>query len=291
VAHSPSSRTTTTISSTSHRIHHADASVLNVITEEEEEEEQEDELLKSSFLTSSEHDTLTDDATLWELKKHLDAFNFIKEQEALQLYQDTTSKTFSTYNRDERDNKDDARATISFHDEAAATAVSTISSTTRSLEATKDEKEAAAIWKARLLLVVAAALYGTNFSLVKVLGETMPVGVSAALRFGLASFLTLPWLLQPANKLNTHETEKDAADAARGATLAGFEVGMWNSIGYIAQAVGLATTDASKVRETSFLWPTWSFHSQSLISRFILVPRRVPSFAPWRLLWFHFWIS
>jgi hypothetical protein len=170
---------------------------------------------------------LTDDATLWELKRTFGCSNSSRNREHCSSTK-IQPKNLSTYNRDEHDNKDDARATISFHDEASATAVSTISSTTRSLEATKDEKEAAAIWKARLLLVVAAA-YRNNFSLVKVLGEAMPVGVSAALRFGLASFLTLPWLLQPANKLNTHETE-DAADAARGATLAGFEVGMWNSI-------------------------------------------------------------
>jgi drug/metabolite transporter (DMT)-like permease len=89
------------------------------------------------------------------------------------------------------------------------------------------------VWKARLLLVGAAALYGTNFSLVKVLGETMPVSVSGTLRFGLAAMATLPWLLAPSK-------------ASWGAALAGLEVGMWNSIGYVAQAVGLQTTDASK---------------------------------------------
>lgn len=93
-----------------------------------------------------------------------------------------------------------------------------------------------AIWKARLLLVGAAALYGTNFSLVKILGDTMPVSVSSALRFGLAALATMPWLLK----------QEEDEEAARGATLAGLEVGMWNSVGYIAQAVGLATTDASK---------------------------------------------
>ena len=96
-----------------------------------------------------------------------------------------------------------------------------------------------AIWKARLLLVGAAALYGTNFSLVKILGDTMPVSVSSALRFGLAALATMPWLLK----------QEEDEEAARGATLAGLEVGLWNSVGYIAQAVGLATTDASKVCE------------------------------------------
>merc|ERR1719162_864865 len=53
------------------------------------------------------------------------------------------------------------------------------------------------IVRSRWLLIVAAALYGTNFSVVKVLGDDMsiPVGISTSLRFGLAAFATLPWLL------------------------------------------------------------------------------------------------
>jgi len=99
------------------------------------------------------------------------------------------------------------------------------------------------VWKARLLLIGAAALYGTNFSLVKLLGDTMPEGVSMTIRFALATLVTLPWLL-----------ERDIFDPISGsinrdvltATWLGFEVGLWNSIGYIAQAVGLETTQASK---------------------------------------------
>ena len=185
---------------------------------------------------------MDDDATLWEQKQQLDALNRNK-QIVLQFYADSTKQTGSTNNNNNNEeNKNDGIGTMFCLDhDTTPTAIST----TTSLDASQalTEKEAA-IWKARLLLVVAAALYGTNFSLVKVLGDTMPVGVSAALRFGLASFLTLPWLLQPPNNNNQGED----ADAARGAMVAGFEVGMWNSIGYIAQAVGLATTDASKVR-------------------------------------------
>lgn len=96
------------------------------------------------------------------------------------------------------------------------------------------------IWNARLLLIGAAALYGTNFSFVKLLGDIMPVGVSSTLRFGLAALATLPWLLQKGD-------ENEDTDVSFNAALAGFEVGLWNSVGYIAQAVGLGTTDASKV--------------------------------------------
>ncbi len=92
------------------------------------------------------------------------------------------------------------------------------------------------LWKARLLLVGAAALYGTNFSLVKLLGDVMPVGISTPLRFGSAVLVTLPWLLK--------DIRKD--DDAMMAAWLGFEVGLWNAIGYVSQAVGLDTTPAAE---------------------------------------------
>lgn len=116
------------------------------------------------------------------------------------------------------------------------------------------------VWRARWLLIAAAALYGTNFSLVKLLGDEMPVGVSTPLRFGFAAIATLPWLIQGFVSLpnsNTKDAEhsvpqlesrKDDEEADRRvmATMYGLEVGLWNSIGYVAQAVGLETTLASK---------------------------------------------
>jgi len=103
---------------------------------------------------------------------------------------------------------------------------------------------------ARLLLLGAAALYGTNFALVKILNESVPVGASTSLRFGLASLATLPWLFPSKSKSEGTDSLDILAtpnsDYIWGATFAGFEVGLWNSIGYIAQAVGLETVDASK---------------------------------------------
>lgn len=87
---------------------------------------------------------------------------------------------------------------------------------------------------ARMLLLSAAALYGTNFAAVKYLVDDIPVGVFGTLRFGLAALVTLPWLLPK-------ESTQDEWDA----TLAGLEVGVWTSVGYVAQAVGLETTLAS----------------------------------------------
>ena len=90
------------------------------------------------------------------------------------------------------------------------------------------------VWTARYLLLGAAALYGTNFALIKLLGDTMPVGISSTLRFGMAAAALFPWLV--------FDRKQDWLQV----TWLGFEVGMWNSIGYVTQAVGLETTEASK---------------------------------------------
>ena len=104
------------------------------------------------------------------------------------------------------------------------------------------------VWKARFLLFAAAALYGTNFTLVKILHEHLPVGASTSIRFTLASLATLPFLLPSVSKDagksidNWGQAWKDTFPVV----LAGMEVGLYNGIGYVAQAVGLQTTDASK---------------------------------------------
>jgi drug/metabolite transporter (DMT)-like permease len=131
-----------------------------------------------------------------------------------------------------------------------------------------DDDDDDGVWRARWLLVAAAALYGTNFSVVKLLGDEMPVGISTSLRFGLAALATLPWLVQgflPKLFLRTSHLEnswvqqhpntaksvdRPPIDSRVMATLYGLEVGLWNSIGYVAQAVGLETTLAS---ESAFL--------------------------------------
>eukprot|EP00581_Thalassiosira_minuscula_P005839 CAMPEP_0183745838 /NCGR_PEP_ID=MMETSP0737-20130205/66446_1 /TAXON_ID=385413 /ORGANISM="Thalassiosira miniscula, Strain CCMP1093" /LENGTH=718 /DNA_ID=CAMNT_0025981517 /DNA_START=400 /DNA_END=2556 /DNA_ORIENTATION=- len=180
------------------------------------------------------------------------------------------------------------------------------------------------ICKARLLLLLSAALYGTNFTLVKSLDESITsVGVSSTLRFGFAAVVMLPWLFAPldeelllmnaeaassssssppsvsesasssssasvpsavsvvagereeghdaaaatfaaaattaattgtaATNTERHDKEKSRHNhrlfhkpTRLSAGLAGMEIGLYNSIGYIAQAVGLKTTTASK---------------------------------------------
>lgn len=126
----------------------------------------------------------------------------------------------------------------------------------------KNEEKKAVFW-ARLLLIGAAALYGTNFSLVKLMGtaSALPsVGLSTTLRFGLATVAMSPWLLAPSSSQEETTTTTIADDddgrprrrrpshwndSARAAVVAGFEVGLWNMVGYMSQAVGLQTTSAS----------------------------------------------
>jgi len=110
------------------------------------------------------------------------------------------------------------------------------------------------VWEARLLVIVAAALYGSNFTCVKLLNDQVPVGISTTLRFLLATVATLPWLMAPPDPPKTDKQVTTGLTSASwlpqgtamAATLAGLEVGAYNSIGYISQAVGLETTDASK---------------------------------------------
>lgn len=125
------------------------------------------------------------------------------------------------------------------------------------------------VWAARLLLLLSAALYGTNFTMVKSLDESLSVGMASTLRFGFAALVMLPWLFAPIDPalIEGAKTKKIAnvgtiSDAGKRnivvqflgeeptrstVGLAGMEIGLWNSVGYIAQAVGLKTIPASKV--------------------------------------------
>ena len=113
------------------------------------------------------------------------------------------------------------------------------------------------VWQARLLLLVSAALYGTNFTFVKILNDCVPVQVGTAMRFSLAALATLPMMFQQSSKENSTvdsttlsqtdssnlnayiqndlvnlQIEKaDTAAVSAGAILGGIEVGLWNSIG------------------------------------------------------------
>jgi hypothetical protein len=92
------------------------------------------------------------------------------------------------------------------------------------------------------------------------LDEQMPLAVSAAMRFGLAAFVMTSLVLSGEhNNNNNNNKEKQSMNhhsmdhlskeyTERGpATMAGLEIGAWYCAGYLCQAMGLETADASKV--------------------------------------------
>lgn len=115
------------------------------------------------------------------------------------------------------------------------------SDTTTVDTSTEPSQFLSSVWQARLLLLASAALYGTNFTFVKILNDNMPCQVATSLRFSLAAIATMPWLFQG----DQSQQVKQDQSIVNGAILGGIEVGLWNTIGYISQAIGLETTPAS----------------------------------------------
>ena len=95
----------------------------------------------------------------------------------------------------------------------------------------------------RVLVLVAAALYGTNFACVKAIDETIPIGVAAAMRFGLAAVVTAPFLFGGGD---TEENQVTTTSSSSLPLLLGLEIGVWNAVGYLSQAAGLEGVSASK---------------------------------------------
>jgi len=118
---------------------------------------------------------------------------------------------------------------------------------------------------ARALVLMAAAIYGTNFAAVKVLDESMPILVSATLRFGLAA---------------TVVSSMTGASPINEATQGGMQVGVWYGLGYLSQAYALSAVDASKVRVSHCV--------VRALRRLIF--NRVPFSVPWPSWWSPFWM-
>lgn len=83
----------------------------------------------------------------------------------------------------------------------------------------------------RILVLLAAAIYGTNFATVKLLDVTMPLSISAALRFGLASAVVSTLVLSQEND----DADPVVSKERNLALWSGIEIGLWYCIGYIAQ--------------------------------------------------------
>lgn len=83
----------------------------------------------------------------------------------------------------------------------------------------------------RILVLLAAVIYGTNFSVVKLLDDTMPLSVSACLRFGLAAAVVSAIVLSK----ESEDVEPKVVKERNLAFWGGAEIGLWYCIGYIAQ--------------------------------------------------------
>lgn len=78
-------------------------------------------------------------------------------------------------------------------------------------------------WRARLTLALVASLYGTNYTAIKFMGDLMDTSSLLTLRFGLASLALLPAL----------------QGIGMDVLLAGAEVGIYATLGYMAQAYAM----------------------------------------------------
>jgi len=85
------------------------------------------------------------------------------------------------------------------------------------------------VWAARFGLLAMAAVCGSNFPLVKILEESHDASSIAAARFLLACLPFVFWI----------PCELPVA-------MAGAEIGLWCSAGYVTQAIGLSQTSAGK---------------------------------------------
>ena len=83
---------------------------------------------------------------------------------------------------------------------------------------------------ARVLVLISAALYGTNFGSVKILQGLMDPSLAAAARFSIAAVALSPLL----RSLKGRDVVED-----------GLKIGALNALGYIAQGMSLETADAS----------------------------------------------
>lgn len=100
-----------------------------------------------------------------------------------------------------------------------------------------DDSKQLSIWAARALLLTVAILWGTNFASVKYLENLCfhppcvhPPSEAALARFGVAGLVSIPFLVN---------RRKDII-------LAGFECGLWITLGYVTQALALSTISAGK---------------------------------------------
>jgi len=148
-------------------------------------------------------------------------------------------------------------------------------------EVANDQKQDSLVWKARLLLLLSACLYGSNYTCIKILGDYIPseIGLGPALRFATAALATVPFVMAQRGRSSVDDGDGAGAISSNndqnenigqkssdgmlssfnfpadlniasfiktnGVLFAGFEVAVWNTVGYLSQARGLESTPAS----------------------------------------------
>lgn len=117
-------------------------------------------------------------------------------------------------------------------------------------------------WKPRVMLILCATMYGSNYACHKLLRERFSSQFITSARFIIAAFYFLPVLLKSKGKIHPIS--------------GGVELGLLCSIGYISQAISLENCAASKVAIMSglavlfvpilecFLFKTFSEKSPSI---------------------------
>mmetsp|Transcript_7017 Transcript_7017/g.14944 ORF Transcript_7017/g.14944 Transcript_7017/m.14944 type:complete len:211 (-) Transcript_7017:238-870(-) len=100
----------------------------------------------------------------------------------------------------------------------------------------------------RIMILIAAAIYGTNFATVKLLDGSIPLSISASFRFGVAS-IVLSALVIGKEKDDVDPMIKKERNLAY---WSGAEVGIWHGVAYLAQAEALHTIAAGKVSKLQY---------------------------------------
>lgn len=103
----------------------------------------------------------------------------------------------------------------------------------------------------RTLVILASAIYGTNFATIKVLDSELPLSISAALRFTLAATVVSMIVIGQEERQqainNIAIVDPKIVKERTAAFYSGCEIGAWYCAGYLCQAEGLELVSAGKV--------------------------------------------
>lgn len=169
------------------------------------------------------------------------------------------------------------------NDEAAA--ITTIQTPSKASLCWSSVIENPSLTTGRVLVMLASALYGTNFAIVKLVDQTVPTPISAAMRFSLSAVVVAAWVLRTERAQQPDEQRASSSSSSSSsrfwATVFGAEVGLFYCAGYITQALALQTVEASYV--------SWCVYAVTVhvrdANRLTFVSSRAPFSMHWQSLW------